>query len=187
MWHCWNYFQQPSTSFIIIRAFKIFIRFKCPNSNTIWVNSKIQKWPINMFIIFGRGFHLYQKSWTFSKGILGSLKMILFEPIWIHLVLGFEHPKFKFIWILNMMTWWSSKDNRGWARVVTFLQPCLLAANPSSCHAASSPPTLLLVARPRRYGQVIHTPPTPSSSFPVPHAPTDGATPSTEITAPYSN
>ena len=65
-----------------------------------------------------------------------------------------------------------------------FLQRRLLAGDPSSCCAASSPPTLLLAARPRRYGQVIHTPPTPSSSFPVPHAPTDGATPSTEITAP---
>ena len=58
------------------------------------------------------------------------------------------------------------------------------AADTSSCCAASSPPTLLLAAQPRRYGQVIHTPPTPSSSFPVPHAPTDGATPSAEITVP---
>ena len=65
-----------------------------------------------------------------------------------------------------------------------FLLRSLLAADPSSCCAASSPPTLLLAARPRRYGQVIHTPPTPSSSFPVPHAPTDSATPSTKITDP---
>ena len=64
-----------------------------------------------------------------------------------------------------------------------FLQRRLLAGDPSSCRAASSPPTLLLATRPHRYGQVIHTPPTPSSSFPVPHAPTDGATPSIEITA----
>ena len=68
-----------------------------------------------------------------------------------------------------------------------FLLRGLLAADPSSCCVASSPPTLLLATRPRRYGQVIHTPPTPSSSFPVPHAPTDEATPSTEITAPCSN
>jgi hypothetical protein len=72
-------------------------------------------------------------------------------------------------------------------RLPFFLQRRLLAGDPSSCCAASSPLTLLLAARPRRYGQVIHTPPTPSSSFPVPHAPTDGATPSTEITAPSSN
>ena len=72
-------------------------------------------------------------------------------------------------------------------RLPFFLQRRLLAGDPSSCCAASSPPTLLLAARPRLYGQVIHTPPTPSSSFPVPHAPTDGATPSTEITAPSSN
>ena len=65
-----------------------------------------------------------------------------------------------------------------------FLQRHLLAGNPTSCCAACSPRTLLLAARPRRYGQVIHTPPTPSSSFPVPHAPTDGATPSAEITIP---
>ena len=68
-----------------------------------------------------------------------------------------------------------------------FLQRRLLTGDPSSCCAASSPPTLLLIAWSRRYGQVIHTPPTPSSTFPVPHAPTDGATPSTEITAPSSN
>ena len=72
-------------------------------------------------------------------------------------------------------------------RLPFFLQRRLLAGDPSSCCAASSPPTLLLATRPRRYGQVIHTPPTPSSSFPIPHAPTDGATPSTEITAPSSN
>ena len=29
------------------------------------------------------------------ESILGSLKMILFEPIYIHLVLGFQHPPFQ--------------------------------------------------------------------------------------------
>lgn len=67
-------------------------------------------------------------------------------------------------------------------------KPSLLLTGSS----ASSPPTLLLAApltlllavRPRRYGQVIHTPPTPSSSFPVPHALTDGPPPFAEITGP---
>ena len=68
-----------------------------------------------------------------------------------------------------------------------FLQLRLLASDPSSCCVTSSPPTLPCAARPRRYGQVIHTPPTPSSSFPVPHAPTDGATPSAESLSPSSN
>lgn len=65
-----------------------------------------------------------------------------------------------------------------------FLQRRLLVGYPS-CSTASSLPALL-AARPRRYGQVINTPPTPSS-FLVPHAPTDGATHSTEITAASSN
>ena len=48
-----------------------------------------------MCIIFARGFHLYQKSWTFPMDILDSLKMILFDPIWIHLVLGFQQSPFQ--------------------------------------------------------------------------------------------
>ena len=39
----------------------------------------------------------------FVKGILGTLKSILFEPSWVHLVLGFEQPHFKFKRILDTM------------------------------------------------------------------------------------
>ena len=54
--------------------------------------------------------------------------------------------------------------------------------------AASSPATLLHAARPRLSRKVIHTrPPSSSSSFRVPHAPTTGATPSTQITDPPPN
>ena len=63
------------------------------------------------------------------------------------------------------------------------VKPSLLA-----CSAATSlPATLLHTARPRLSRQVIHTrPPSSSSSFHIPHAPTTGASaaPSTQITEP---
>ena len=59
------------------------------------------------------------------------------------------------------------------------LKPSLLA-----CSAASSLATLLHAARPHLSRQVIHTRPPSSSSFHIPHAPTDSATPSTKITIP---
>ena len=59
------------------------------------------------------------------------------------------------------------------------LKPSLLA-----CSAASSLVTLLHATRPRLSRQVIHTRPPSSSSFHIPHAPTAGATPSTQITDP---
>ena len=59
------------------------------------------------------------------------------------------------------------------------LKPSLLA-----CSAASSPETLLHAAWPRLSMQVIHTRPPSSFSFHIPHAPTAGATPYTQITAP---
>src|SRR3990170_4714173 len=59
------------------------------------------------------------------------------------------------------------------------LKPSLL-----TCSAASSPVTLLHAARPRLSRQVIHTRSPSSSSFHIPHAPTAGATPSTQITDP---
>ena len=59
------------------------------------------------------------------------------------------------------------------------LKPSLLA-----CSTASSSATLLHAARPCLSREVSHTRPPSSSSFHIPHAPTAGATPSTQITDP---
>ena len=55
------------------------------------------------------------------KGILGLLKMILFEPIWIHLVLGFGQSPFQVSENLNMMQDDDAMTSKANARAVTAL------------------------------------------------------------------
>ena len=91
----WNISNSKHFSLWLFGHLIYFIGFKCPIANTIWFNSVTPNWPRKMCNIFGRGSRPIQRWWTFCEGILGSLKIFLFEPSWFDLVLGFEQSPFQ--------------------------------------------------------------------------------------------
>jgi len=76
--------------------FKYFIEFKCPNSNTYDLNSKIQN-VLEKCAPFLPGVLAQSRNDEhFVKGILGSLKPILVNPSWFQGVLGVLSSPFQF-------------------------------------------------------------------------------------------